>query len=247
MCDYIKSDYELSSAEDEIGRDFTLVTKTANCSILDFRYQDYTVYELNTKLTNYNDSIVDDFWSFYYDEMRTYLDEINEKEYFSIIHYKGKRFYIVDNLVEIEKSSYSEYFTYKNYDNKEKRDVLKKLISVLESNLIECEIKGFINNELEIGGYSTCSYKTEYYNNGLFNLDLLNKLFDDDLFEASFNILEFIDWKKVTLDFATSYNSKELSKIVSTAYKNMMKKIRVNKTDKLRKFNNLLDYNMAIA
>jgi len=248
MCDYIKTEYELRTAEYEIGGDFTLVTNTKNSYILDFSYRNNSsVYEIDTKLSNYNYLASEVFWDYYYDDMVLYLNEINEKGYFSIIHYKGKRFYIVENLFELEKNDYSEYVTYKNYNNKEKREVLKDLISVIESNLIDCEIKGFINNELEIGGYETCSYEAEYYNSGLFNLDLLSKLFDEDLYQASHEIINFIDWQKVNLSIATSYNSKELEKIIFSAYKKMMKQIRVNKTNKLRDFNDLLNYNMAIA
>ncbi len=244
MCKYIKLDYVLSSAKNEISRDFELVTSTEYNYILEFSYRsDNIIYSLDTRLSNYNYDVVDDFWSFNYEHLQDYLNEINIKEYFTVTHYKGKKFFIVENYFQVDAYN-TDYFTYKCYDNKEKREVLRKLINALESELLNIEIKSLVYNELNIGGYQDRYYTEEYYTKLNFNNDLLSKLYNDDLVECAYDILDNINYKNCFLN-DTFDNC--LYTEVNKSYKKLLHSFYLNKLESNKKFNYILNYNLALS
>lgn len=245
--EFLKKEYELNSADYEIRDDFSLVTDTKYNYILDFSYRvNNSVYELNTKMNYYNNSVNENFWNFDYDEyFKDIINEINKDNYFSIIHYKGKQFWIVENYFLTYETD--THYTYFNPNNKKKRETLKELISFLKNTLKDLEIKSFINNGLEIGAYSDRCYTEDYYNIGLFNNDLLTRLYNDDLYECSYDIVDYFDYNSVSFnDVHNVYNSDKLKAAAKKAYNKVLLWYKNNKLKKLHDKLNYVNYMLAL-
>lgn len=238
---YLREEFELDRVEDyfkSVYNDFSLVTSNTESTYMidEFSYiNNNAVYEIDTRLSNYNYAVNNDFWNFNYEMLQDWLNEINTDNYFSIVHYKGKKFFILENALKFNDNMDGSY-TYIIHDNKKKREVLKKLINALELTLKDEEIKGIVYNELQIGGYEDACYTAEYYTNLNFNISLLSRLYDGDLFECSCDILDNVDYDNVSL-----YDA------VYKAYKKVLHREYVSRLESNRKFNEILDYSLAVA
>jgi len=247
MSNYIKAEWELINIDSDFKgySDFSLVTETSESVYMldNFTYRNNdSVYDLDTRMSNYNHSVNSDFWDFYYSDMQDYLNEINKDNYFSIIHYKGKKFYIIENYF-LKYETYNHY-TYLNPQNKKKKEVLKNLIEALEDSLLDQEIKSIINNELNIGAYSdSCNVANYDYTKLNFNTDLLSRLYAD-LYEVSNEILERVNYNNCFLN--DTWN-KCLYTEVNKAYKSLLHDNMIIKINNLKKHYAVLDYNLAIA
>jgi hypothetical protein len=113
---------------------------------------------INTKSNYYNHSVNADFWTTEYDDFfKEDLSNIDPKNYYTLIWYKGKSLYIFDTYNIYNETD--DYVTYCTYDNKEKREVLAKIKDFINSYLLDYNLKSFICNELEIGAYRDGCYR----------------------------------------------------------------------------------------
>jgi len=175
--------------------DYSLVCGGSSCQGTDSaKYFDGRVYE-------YNDSVVDSFWSFDVDCLSEYMKEIDPQETISIYHRKGKDWYIAyqmdqeevyltyrdddGDIIEDE-----EFFIYTSTVNEEARDAA---LSWLEGTLLDINVKGYIYNNLDIGSFYGYSYLDDHTSS--FNLDLIKREFDD-LYEVAFEISDYASWEE---------------------------------------------------
>ena len=191
----IEFSYNRNDSSDswEYNGDYTLYHGPSIC------LDDSEVERIDGRLSYYNESVVDDFWNF------TMADEdpfswVDPDGKVSVYARKGKDWYVT-NGIEQEQI----FLTYKNDEGElveeeefwyfvsiADDDLVEKVADVVRNMVVEVEIRGLINNELQIGNWS---YKEKYeYNKGLFNLKILNKEYEERLDEVGFEILDLIDW-----------------------------------------------------
>jgi len=247
MAKYLKTSFDLTQGgfnrSDFNNLGFKLIT---DCDVLiegEFNYTYECDYSLDTRLNHYNSYVNLDFNDYDFDMMNERLNEINKNSYFSIIHYKTKRFYIVANYELFNETDDS--YTYIQRNNKETRKVLKELINCLEGTLIDQNLKSYIFNELGI-------VKTDDFitSDNLFDVDFLLKNYssDGETRETYAEcILNLIDYDALTLDIITNYNTTKLQFIVSLAYTKLLALYKKDADLIEYNFNALLNYNLALA
>lgn len=150
---------------------------------------------IDARLSNANQRVIDDYWQYDYECDQEYLMTLDPEETISVYHYKGKRFYISEGLKDIEITlSYKEddclceddYFRILCW--KENKKLVEEIKQVLKGSLKSCEMKGYINNELERGDVD------DY--DEIFNLELIDKFYDEDRYKALFDIDCLVDYDK---------------------------------------------------
>jgi len=177
--------------------DYTLFHGPALC------LDDSEVPRIDGKMSNYNDSVVDDFWNFTMadEDPFNYLDPSGRV---SVYARKGKDWYVTSGIEQRD-----EYITYIDEDGElveeeelwvyanmaEDREV-DEVVQSVEEMKKSLEIDGLIMNELEIGSWE--SNANWEYNDGLFNLPILRKQeYADspmDMFDIRNEIREYVDY-----------------------------------------------------
>lgn len=208
-------DYEEADSKDcrySRNSDYTLMHGDDNYYFEDVAECEY----VDGRISNYNEQVLDDFWSFYSDELSNLADVDPEQTIF-ISHRKGKDFYIgycleeeeyeinyKDDRYEYEKNQWeSECFSLLTSKKNEK--LLERVKEIVQSWKDDCETKGFINNELEMGNtYS------DYYNNSIVEQNLINLIYGEDNKDSLRDyIIDTIDnWSVDTIsdEFMKAYN-----------------------------------------
>lgn len=161
------------------------------------------------KLSNYNDGVVDDFWNFDLECTQEYLKtDLDPEGEITVYAYKGKKGYFGYTLNEQE---YGELY-YLDEDGeeawdyakflywKENKELLEKVAEVFESHLQEVEVKGYVYNELRERSYSnSCDSEYKWSNNDdVFNLRLIDAMYDGDRIEFAYEIIDLVNWDEVS-------------------------------------------------
>lgn len=200
------------------------------------------------KLSNYNDGVVDDFWNFDLECTQQYLKtDLDPKGEITVYAYKGKKGYFGYTLEEQE---YSELYYLDNdgeeaYDYakflywKENPELLKEVAEVFKSHLHDVEVKGYVYNELRERSYGNSS-DNEYNwsnNDNIFNLDLIDAMYDGERIEFAQEIIDLVNWDEVT----DAYQSEK--EAVQKAYDLWLEKNVIGKTDdgRFEKFTALVE------
>ncbi len=162
-----------------------------------------------------------DFWNMTIkEEPVNYFKEIDPAESIALYHRKGKDWYIGYSL-ELE----DVYITYKDRDGDvieeeqsyvlkytENKELLNKFVEWCESSKRDLEIKSYIYNELEL---PDCYGGSDFSNNdNIFNIKLLNKEFDEDLYKFAHAISDYVDYN----------NKDDVKNLVANAYDDYLQK-----------------------
>lgn len=154
---------------------------------------------------DYHNSILDDFWDLTInEEPSNYFKEIDPDESIALYHRKGKDWYIGYTL-----ESEDIYITYKDEDGeivedeqffvlkyRENEELLDRFVSWCESSKRDLEIRSYIYNELEL---EDCYDATCFdYNDNIFNIKLLSKIHEENLYEAAHCIADYVDYQDNT-------------------------------------------------
>lgn len=177
------------------------------------------VIDQDWKLDNYNDQIVDDFWNFDLENTQDYLKELDPEGVVSIYTYKGKKGHFGYSLQEEELylnyledgeecEEYGKFLIWR-----EDRELLNKMLEIFEADKKELEVKGYIRNELEDS------------DDGLFNSDLIEFMYNEDKQEFVQDLLELVNFKEVSSDW------KAPERAVQKAYESWLEKNVVGKND----------------
>jgi len=156
---------------------------------------------LNGRMNNFNDTVVNDFWSFGIDEVKDYLDEIDPDKNIAVYSRKGKDWYVgyEYNQEEIlisyldEDGEESEE-TFWGYTYQEKPELIEKIVDQLIAEKRNIEVKSYMYNELRISG----GYVDDWsYNDEIFNLKVVDKEFEEEYrFEAAAVIGNYVQWDR---------------------------------------------------
>lgn len=188
------------------------------------------------KLSNYNDGVVDDFWDFDLECTKEYLkNDLDPKGEITVYAYKGKKGYFGYTLNEQEYGElyYLDEDGEEAYDYakflywKENKELLEEVAKVFEGHLHDVEVKGYIYNELRERSYSNSS-DSEYNwsnNDNIFNLDLIDTMFDGEQVEFAHEIVDLVNWDEVT----NAYKSP--AQAVQKAYDLWLENNVIGKTD----------------
>lgn len=174
------------------------------------------------RLSEYNSSVVDDFWTFRDDE-HDYYKEIDPDETISVYHRKGKDWYVGYSLESLDvciayKEEDYDYDSPEDFDEftgeylvySPNRELLDKFVASLESDKKWLEIKSYIYNELRVGEYD---YPDWSYNDNIFNLRIADNEFEDR-FEFGYAIMDYIDSPK----------NNDVKSLVKDAYDKLLQK-----------------------
>ena len=112
---------------------------------------------VNGKISNYNDSVLDDFWNYEFDEgLIPYLKEVEPDDKIAVYTRKGKDWYIGYAYDEEEVTIY-----YLDEDGDEEEDVFyipycepddelfEKIVDIVKSTKEDLECRGYIYNQIE--------------------------------------------------------------------------------------------------
>lgn len=179
----------------------------------------YDCHYVDGRLSNYNDSVVDDFWRD--PDESGWFKELDPDEKTSIYHRKGKDWYIGFSL-SVEEG----YVTYRDEDGELREEeyytfvscstdteTVERVRDAVKSMKNDIEVRGFINNELRIGGYYSGSYD---YNSNYANKHAVELLFGDNEWELKYLIEDTLEsWELETIptEFVKAYNKVMMSKV----------------------------------
>jgi predicted Zn-ribbon and HTH transcriptional regulator len=195
----------------EHGESYTVETEE-NCLYVDGR------------CSPHNNDVADDFWMHGFDE-GGWLKEIDPDDTIAVYHRKGKDFYIGYTL-EVEEQeliwreedeSYdvddyeSDTFFYASYTPDDEK--IEKVKECLESMKEDFEFRSYINNELEMDSYDDCNDWS--YNDGVFDLYLLDLIFNDrnEIKNWVFEVIDTSD--KTTKEACIEANNKLIAEHVT--------------------------------
>jgi len=109
---------------------------------------------LNGRMSNLNDIVLSDFWDYNFDELTSYLDELDPDDKICVYARKGKDWYIgytyesdEISIAYINEDRKEEEETYYSYYFKEDSKLIEKITEVLQSQKDSLEMKSFIYNE----------------------------------------------------------------------------------------------------
>ncbi len=202
------------------------------------------VVEIDGKLSNHNDGVVSDFWDLELDCEKEHLGELDPEGNISVYHRKGKDWYVGYTLHSEEYELYFlnedgeeeyEYARFQYY--KEDNDLLTQIEKSLKALVQECEVKGYIYNELRSRSYYASNNTMWNNNDDIFNLDLIDIMFDGERTEFAHTLLDYVDWEKVTDEW------KSPNKEVQKAYTMWLERKVIGKHDNgcFEKFKNIVE------
>lgn len=159
------------------------------------------VVKIDGRLSNHNDSVVSDFWDLELDCEKEHLSELDAEGNIAVYHRKGKDWFVGYTLhlkeyelyyIDKDGEEECEYARFQYY--KEDDDLLTQIEKNLRALVQDCEVKGYIYNELRSGSY----YTSWDNNDDIFNLALINKMFNSERTEFAHTLFDYVDWEKVT-------------------------------------------------
>jgi len=197
ISDDIMSFSSLSNRHDnwEYNGDYTLFHGGSSC------YSDSVVSSIDGRMSPYNDAAVNDFWDFTMSDEDPF-EHIDPEGKVSVYARKGKEWYVSSSVSEsqIYLTYYHDYDGLQEeeefifYYDEATEELVNKVESYVHALVLDCQIKCIINDELHIGGYDN-AYD---YTNNIFNLKILDREYDDDLWSAAYSIMDFVDWENKT-------------------------------------------------
>jgi len=244
---YKTSEQVLGSSYDEFDEDITFKGE-GECSTGGYysKYSDHChvhgglsvmnpdwkeVVEVDGKLSNYNDGVVGDFWDDGLDCEKEYLKELDPEDNIAVYHRKGKDWFVGYTLHSEEYELYylnedgeeeCEYAQFQYY--KEDKELLEKISNSLRGLVKDCEVRGYIYNELrELAGRD---YGYDIWNNNedVFNLDLIDTMYDNRI-EFAHEIIDLVNYD------AINDKHKSENQAVQKAYELWLEKNVIGKTD----------------
>lgn len=244
---YTTSDQVLDSSYDEFDEDITFKGE-GECSNGGYRsnYSDHChvhgglsvmnpdwkeVVKIDGKLSNYNDGVVSDFWDMDLDCEKDWLKELDPKDNIAVYHRKGKDWFVGYTLHSEEyELSYlnedgevsDEYAKFQYY--KEDKELLEKVADSLRGLVKDCEVKGYIYNELRERAGRDYGYDIWSNNEDVFNLDLIDTMYDNRI-EFAHEIIDFVNYEEI------SGAHKSENQAVQKAYELWLEKKVIGKTD----------------
>ncbi|WP_152184433.1 hypothetical protein [Sulfurimonas indica] len=209
---------ELFDYEDEWEYDDDIISFNSNGYIGDYSlvhgsgYMEdrYNCKHIDGRLDNYNEMIVDDFWRMDIEEcMKTHFEELDPNDKLCVYHRKGKDWHvghqyeseqIILTYRDDEGEIYEDEF-YALYCKKDK-ELQEKFVKIIASWRDDIDMKSYIYNELEIGGYDN-----NYYNDSVVNQTLVELIYEDknDLAIEIVESLQSWELKTIKEEFAKTY------------------------------------------
>ena len=149
---------------------------------------------LDGRMSYINNIILDDFWRDI-DSFKDYLDEIDPKDEICVYTRKGKDWYIGYNYNQeeigisyLDEDRNEDEEVLWGYTYQANPDLIEEMVGLLKNEKKRLEVQSYIYNELRIDdGYSDFSY-----NDNIFNLKIINKEFEEDMYEAAGTIVDYI-------------------------------------------------------
>lgn len=244
---YKTSDQVLDSSYDEFDEDITFKGE-GECSTGGYysKYSDHChvhgglsvmnpdwkeVVEIDGRLSNYNDGVVSDFWDIDLDCEKEYLNELDPKDNIAVYHRKGKDWFVGYTLHSEEYELYyldddgeeeCEYAQFQYY--KEDEELLETIANSLRGLVKDCEVKGYVYNELRERAGRDYGYDVWSNNDDVFNLDVIDTMYDDRI-EFAHEIIDLINYDEIS-DVYRSENQ-----AVQKAYELWLEKNVIGKTD----------------
>lgn len=191
-----------------------------------------SVEKVDGRLSNHNDGVVDDFWSINLECGQSSLKELDPNGNIAVYHRKGKDWYIGYTLHTEEYELYCldesgeeerEYALFQYY--KEDKELHSTIVKTLKGLVKDCEVKGYIYNELRERNIYNSNDSVWNDNDDVFNLDLIDAVFDSERTEFTYVILDFVNFDEVTDDWRSP------ARAVKRAYDKWLEKNIVGKAD----------------
>lgn len=243
---YETSDQVIGSSYDEFDEDITFKGE-GECAPCNTRYENHChvhgglsvmnpgwreVVEVDGRLSSYNDGVVEDFWNWDLECEQSWLKEIDPKGNIAVYHRKGKDWFIGYTLHEEEyELSYldedgeeeCEYALFQYY--KEDKELHTQIVESIKGLVKDCEVKGYIYNELRERNFYASSDSVWSNNDDVFNLDLIDAAFDGERAEFAHELLDLVNFDEVT------DNRKSPALAVKRAYDAWLEKNIIGKAD----------------
>ena len=180
---------------------------------------------VNGTPNNHSSCVDEDFWigndCTYEADLKPYLLELDPKEEVTVYRNDDEDWHVGESL--FEQVLYISYFDegYEDDDdlneevfyvlasNNSDKDLIEKIVEVLNSYVESFSVTSYIYNELEIGGYSD---QTEFYNDGIVNNRLVELIYEDiyDLKEDIENSIPSEDFTDANIKVAFAKAYKEM-------------------------------------
>lgn len=192
-----------------------------------FESKNSAIKDQDWKLDNYNQEINEDFWNIDFEYLKDYLKkEIDPEEQIAVYSYKGKKGHFgygleteEHELVILDEDGEEHYecafFTY----YKENPELLKEVMDIFASHLVDVEVKGCIYNNLGID-----SELNNPRGDSIFNLHLIDTVYEDRNEFISI-LLDCVDYDGVDI------LSKSYEEAVKKAYELWLEKNVIGKAD----------------
>jgi hypothetical protein len=244
---YKTSEQVLNSSYDEFEEDITF-KGDGECSTGGYysKYSDHChvhgglsvmnpdwkeVVKFDGRLSNYNDGVVSDFWAWDLDCEKEYLKELDPEDHIAVYHRKGKDWFVGYTLHSEEYELYyldengeeeCEYAQFQYY--KEDEELVEKIANSLRGLVKDCEVKGYIYNELRERAGRDYGYDVWNNNDDVFNLDLIDTMYDDRI-EFAHEIIDLVNYDEIN----DTYKSE--NQAVQKAYELWLEKNVIGKAD----------------
>jgi hypothetical protein len=231
--DFMDSSYDepyetMAFKSNEMDGDYSLVHGSSYCE------SNCILTAIDGRLGEYNDAAADNFWSFEYEQMVEYFNEKDKDDKLTVFHRKGKDWYVAKAYDQ--EQVFIKFKDEEGYEQEEefwmwttasgvdelKRD-FEEYISDIHSYV---EIQGRVYNMLRIGNND--SYYSSHDEDDLFNIEILRKEFDDDLWEVAYQIL----------DMSNNFNE-NVESVATAAYENFLKSTMDDKERIFGKYSHL--------
>jgi hypothetical protein len=244
---YKTSDQVLDSSYDEFDKDITFKGE-GECSTGGYysKYSDHChvhgglsvmnpdwkeVVEIDGRLSNYNDGVVSDFWDTDLDCEKEYLNELDPKDNIAVYHRKGKDWFVGYTLHSEEYELYyldddgEEECVYAQFQYyKEDEELLETIANSLRGLVKDCEVKGYVYNELRERAGRDYGYDVWNNNDDVFNLDVIDTMYDDRI-EFAHEIIDLINYDEISDEYRSE------NQAVQKAYELWLEKNVIGKTD----------------
>ena len=159
---------------------------------------------IDCRVHNYNDSVVDDFWSFTMSDEDPFAHD-DPEGVVSVYHRKGKEWYVGHGIEEEEIviGHNNDDFEYEEEELTAltvsgSTEIVAKVVGTVQSLLLDVEVKGAIYNNLGIGSLYGYNYLDD--NDSVFNIDLIGREYEDDMYNVAMEITECVDWDRGGID-----------------------------------------------
>jgi hypothetical protein len=225
--------------EGSIPRDHYMIHDTDYITNWD---DDAAIRHFNARLNNPNIYALEDFWDFELENIKEYLDEVDEQNKLTIDHRKGKDWYIRPPLIEHEESEFESLpgmyltdceTTHFTESTEDFSLIADKILSTLQSWTRYVEIHGFIQNELDGDGSSLVNQ----YDIGRYFEDVTRDICTHIRDNLSYKAIDWTSWRSeqqsLKKEFTRLYQPL-LQEAKEQAKRNNRKRERVLRWDHLK-------------